>query len=269
MSAPARVERNAVRAPGPGAGRIARLAGTAILLAGAGCVPSPRVFRVTPVPATHRIAILPLSNYSSEREASDKILPVLAAEIGRRPGISMVDPGAVEAALAQEPWLLFDRIPPDLLDRFGKELGADALLVGSVLGYGHRASAADQIPHVALALRLLETPGGRVLWSAVHSRDGEDGEWLFGFGRVEDLDQLVEDTVHEMIETLPPLGAGAGRTPISAAPTAGADSLAPPTDSVRSVAAPTDSVRAAAAPADSGRAQPDSTEGRNEKEESQ
>ena len=260
---------SAMRAPRPRAGRMARFAATGILLGGAGCIPSPRVFRATPVPATHRIAILPLANYSSTREASEKLLPVLAAEIGRLPGVSLVDPGAVEAALAHEPWLLFDRIPPDLLDRFGQELGADALLVGSVLGYGHRASASDQIPHVSLALRLLQTPGGRVLWSAVHSRDGEDGEWLFGFGRVEDLDQLVEETVHAMIATLPALGAGPGRTLITAVPTAGADSLAPPSDSVRGVAAPTDSVPAAAAPPDSGRAQPDSAQVRNEKEESQ
>src|SRR5262245_50464740 len=196
---------NAVPAPRARADCIVRLAGTWILLCGAGCVPSPRVFRATPELEAHRIAILPLANYSSTREASEKLLPVLAAEIGRRPGVSLVDPGAVEAALAQEPWLLFDRIPPDLLDRFGQELAADALLVGSVLGYGHRASAADQIPHVSLALRLLQTPGGHVLWSAVHSRDGEDGEWLFGFGRVEDLDQLVEETVKEMLATLPRL----------------------------------------------------------------
>src|SRR5262249_33630378 len=129
--------------------------------------------------------------------------------------------------------------------------------------------AADQIPHVSLALRLLQTPGGHVLWSAVHSRDGEDGEWLFGFGRVEDLDQLVEETVKEMLATLPRLGAGHRPTPMTAGPRVGADSLAPPADSVRGVAAPADSVRAAAAPPDSGRAQPDSAQVRNEKEESQ
>jgi hypothetical protein len=269
MSAGTRARMNAVPPPRPWADRIIRIAGTWILLGAAGCVPSPRVFRATPELETHRIAILPLANYSSTREASEKLMPILAAEIGRRPGVSLVEPGAVEAALAQEPWLLFDRIPPDLLDRFGQELGADALLVGSVLGYGHRASAADQIPHVSLALRLLQTPGGRVLWSAVHSRDGEDGEWLFGFGRVADLDQLVEETVQEMIATLPPLGAGPGRTTITAVPTAGADSLAPPSDSARGVAAPTDSVPAVTAPPDSGRAQPDSAQARNEKGESQ
>jgi hypothetical protein len=108
--------------------------------------------------------------------------------------------------LAREPWLLFDRIPPDLVDRFGQELGADALLVGSILGYGYRQSASEQIPHVSLALRLLGTPGGRVLWSAVHSRDGQDGEWLFGLGRVENLEQLLEESVREIAATLPAPG---------------------------------------------------------------
>jgi hypothetical protein len=151
----------------------------------------------------HRIAVLPLSNYTSDRDTPDKVVPMLAAALHRRARIALVDPGAVEAALALEPWLLFDRIPPDLLDRLGAGLGADALLLGAVLGSGYRQSGADRVPHVSLSLRLLQVPGGRVLWSVVHSRDGDDGEWLFGFGRVHNLEQLIELTVEECLRTFP------------------------------------------------------------------
>jgi hypothetical protein len=124
---------------------------------------------------------MPLANYSPAREGPDRVGPMLAAEIGAKRGIELVDAGRVEAVLEREPWLLLDRIPPDLVDRFGKELGADALLIGSILSYGYR----------------------EVLWSAVHSRDGADGEWLFGMGRVLSLEQLATRTLHEMLTTMP------------------------------------------------------------------
>jgi hypothetical protein len=177
-----------------------------LIAAIAGCVPEPRAHQVGPVAATPRIGILPLSNYTADRDASDRMRPMLAAELGTRPGIALVDPGAVEAALAQEPWLIFDRIPPELLDRLGEQLGANALLVGAILGSGYRQDGAEQVPHVSFSLRLLQVPGGRVLWGVVHSRDGTDGEWLFGFGRVHNLEQLLERSIVESFRTFPTVG---------------------------------------------------------------
>ena len=174
-----------------------------LLVTLAGCVPEPRAFRAGSLEATRRVAILPPSNYSPDRDASDKVRLMLAAALGQRPGLHLVDAGAVEAALAQEPWLLFDRIPPDLLDRLAEQLGADAMLVGAVLGCGYRQDGAERVPHFSLSLRLLQAPGGRLLWSVVHSRDGDDGEWLFDFGRVHNLEQLIEITIEESLRTFP------------------------------------------------------------------
>jgi hypothetical protein len=150
-----------------------------------------------------RVAVLPLANYTANREAADRVLPMLAVELGRQPGIVVLDPGRVEEVVSREPWLLMDRIPPDLVDRFGTQIGADALLVGSVMSYAIRDTGAERIPQLSLSLRLLAVPGGKVLWSSVHSRDGADGEWLFGIGRVENLERLAVATVREMMATFP------------------------------------------------------------------
>jgi hypothetical protein len=168
-----------------------------------GCVPAPRSFRLADDTTALRVAVLPLANYSPTRDATACVAPVLNAELSTQSGFELVEAGRVEAALEREPWLLLDRIPPDLVDRFGTELGAQALLVGSLLSYGYRDSGGERIPQVSLSLRLVETPGGRVLWSAVHSRDGADGEWMFGMGRVHSLEQLTMHTLHEMLKTLP------------------------------------------------------------------
>jgi len=109
----------------------------------------------------------------------------------------------VESALAHEPWLLLDRVPPDLIARLSQSLQVDALIVGALQAYGYRDAGGDRVPQVSVSLRLLTSPGARVQWTGVHSRDGDDGEWLFGFGRVHSLDQLALRTVHEVLETFP------------------------------------------------------------------
>ena len=179
----------------------------ALLSGAAGCVPAPHSFKGGPLPGGWRVAILPLANYTATREAPDRVLPMLAEAVGRQPGIQVVDPGEVQAVLSNEPWLLLDRVPPDLVDRFGRDLKANALLMGSILGYGFRDVGGEHIPQLSLSLRLVETPGGRVLWTSVHSRDGADNEWLFGLGRVLSLEQLASAAVREMMVEFPVAGA--------------------------------------------------------------
>jgi hypothetical protein len=111
--------------------------------------------------------------------------------------------GAVQAALEQEPWLLLDRVPPDLVDRLGKALGVEGLVVGSLLTYEYRDASQEKVPQVSLSLRFMQCPGGRLIWSGVHSRDGDDSEWLFGFGRVHGLEQLAIDAIREVLADFP------------------------------------------------------------------
>ena len=108
--------------------------------------------------------------------------------------------------------MLTDRIPPDIVDSLGTALDADGLLVGSVLAYGYRSEDGAAVPEVSLSLRLLQVPGGRVLWSAVHHRDGDDRETLFGLGRVTGLERLAEQTVRELMATFPDVRPGTANT---------------------------------------------------------
>lgn len=173
-----------------------------------GCVPQPRTYlspAERPFVAADstnrpfRVALMPLANYTPDRDAPQRISLALANEFTRIPGLEVVDPGAVEDALAKEPWLLLDRLPPDLADRIGAAVHADGLLQGALLEYGGRDGNEGRTPQISLALRLVRTPGSRVVWSTVHGRDGADGEWLFGLGRVNAMEQLSAAVVHEAV----------------------------------------------------------------------
>ena len=174
-----------------------------LVLVIASCAPSPRAFLGEPTSGPLRIAVLPLVNYTQTSEAPDRLGTILAVELAKMGGLEVVDPGRVEEVLAYEPWMLTDRIPPDLVDSLGVKLGVDALLVGSVLTYEYRQDGGNEIPQTSLALRMLQCPGGGVLWSAVHSRDGSDRESIFGFGRTSNLERLAIESIREMLKTMP------------------------------------------------------------------
>lgn len=169
----------------------------------AACAPSPQAYIAEPLTGPMRIAVLPLANYSDSREAPERLGPMLTVALSQFRTVEVVEPGRVEEALSREPWLMIDRIPPDLVDTLGAEMGADAILLGAVLAYGLRDGPDGPLPEVSISLRLLETPGGRVLWSAVHSRGGSDGETVFGLGRVTNLERLAADVVEEVMKTFP------------------------------------------------------------------
>jgi hypothetical protein len=184
----------------------------AVMAGVAGCIPQPRTFIArdqrpfvrgdSTAPGPFHVAVLPLANYSTDHDAPQRLTLTLLNELAQIPGIEVVDPGAVDAALTKEPWTLLDRMPPDVADRIGAELHADALLVGALLEYGVRDGADGRIPQVSVALRLARTPGSRIVWSTVHGRDGADGEWLFGMGRVNATDQLAAEVVREALRPL-------------------------------------------------------------------
>jgi len=179
------------------------MAGVGLLLALAGCAPKPHVYVAEPMAGSWRIAVLPFANYAANRDAGDRVLPIVAVALAQKPGVTVVDQGEVDAALAKEPWLILDRIPPDIVKSIGTEVKADALLTGSLLSYTERDFEMERIPQTSLSLRLIEVNSGRLLWNAVHSRDGGDEEWLFGLGRVQSMEQLLTLTVGEMLETFP------------------------------------------------------------------
>lgn len=193
------------------------LLGLGGLLAATGCAHGPQAFVGPPLAGEWNVAILPLTNLTKDPDASNRLAPMLAVELARRPHVHVVDAGKVDDALSREPWILLDRIPPDLVDAFGKSMGANALLVGSVMAFGYREEGGERIPQVSISLRLVETPGGRVLWSAVHNRDGADRESVFGLGRQPNLEKLAEETVREVLRTLPGSGGEAAPGDVSPA----------------------------------------------------
>ena len=59
--------------------------------------------------------------------------------------------------------------------------GADLILTGTVEAYGVTGSRGNPDPQVAVALRVMDSVSGRILWMDALDREGRDLQGLFRF----------------------------------------------------------------------------------------
>jgi hypothetical protein len=86
--------------------------------------------------------------------------------------------------------------------RIGKELGADALFLGTVVDFAESRSGGTTGPEVALQLRLVETATGATIWSTGESRSGASmSTRLFGVGG-DSLTEAARELIRSQLATL-------------------------------------------------------------------
>lgn len=184
--------------PGP----LARVSGAMLVLvlatvaACAGRAPTPRVLAEgARLPA----AMLPIENLSSRSELTDRLQRMVWTAFGSDGRFEVVDPGQVENAMTELRIRSSASLSKDQITRFASGLGVRWLVAGDVLECGTVHTPDGDVPSFALALRLIDGTTGRVRWTDMLARSGEDRETVFGWGRETSIEKLMDRTARELI----------------------------------------------------------------------
>lgn len=119
------------------------------------------------------IAVPPFENLSLTSLAGVGVAELLAAQLERSGHVSVLGPTAWAWAVAETGLDASDPERPEMLRALRRELGVQAVLVGTVAEYWYTDDPQlyrDKQPSVAFRVRMIETAGGRELWSARMSR---------------------------------------------------------------------------------------------------
>lgn len=149
-----------------------------------------------------RLALLPLENLSSQAEAGEVMSRIVLMNLGLTKSCQVVEPGDVDAVLDVLGIRYTGSVSKDQLKELGGKIGADYLMVGSLLESGKVRTAYAEVPSVGLALRVLDVATGQVVWADMKFRDGADGETLFGWGRQTNDQKLADRLVRDMLKGL-------------------------------------------------------------------
>lgn len=169
-----------------------------------GCANAPASFRADGdgVAPGDTLAVMPLVNLSQQQNAPEVVLNALVVELLGMNAFVVVDPGEVHEVVLAKRFRLTDRLPLEALREIETATGARYVMEGTVNAFGMVDDSGVSYPSVAVTLRLVRCGDGRIVWAGSHARRGDDTESIFGLGRVATLEQLTQDTVSELMETL-------------------------------------------------------------------
>jgi len=124
-----------------------------------------------------RVAVLPFDNLSSDNQAGSRATRLMITELLASGAVEVVEPGEVRAAVAKLPGAQIAPGTTFMPDReeivtLGKELGVQALILGTVAQSETLRSGAVSIPVITLDVHMVETETGAAVWAATHTEKG-------------------------------------------------------------------------------------------------
>jgi hypothetical protein len=125
---------------------------------------------------------------------------VFFAALGQTGAVELVEPGDVEARLSEYRIRTSGMLTTEQAVKLATRLRADFLMTGTILECGTVRTPEGDVPTVGVSMRLLSNVDGRVVWTAMRIRTGDDHETVFNWGRERSLERLTERTAAEMFK---------------------------------------------------------------------
>ncbi|MFN8586574.1 MAG: hypothetical protein U0704_02145 [Candidatus Eisenbacteria bacterium] len=183
----------------PRIGALAALACAALWAAGCGAHGAGGPGPMPAGGAKTSIAVLPLENLSSRAEFGDRVSRIVWSSVAASGRFEPLEPGEIETAMNDVRMRSSGMLTRDQVLKLSGRLKTRWLMLGTLLECGNVRTPDGEVPSVALSLRILDGGTGRVVWTGMRARTGDDRETVFGWGRVSSLERLTDVTVHELI----------------------------------------------------------------------
>ncbi len=151
-----------------------------------------------------KLAVLPLVNLSRHQDAPGLLMSSIIVEILKSGNLSLIDPGTVENLILEKRIRLTDRLSLETSRAIAGKLAASYILIGTIHEFSLAQVGSETFPSISLSLRLIDPFDGRIIWTATHSRRGDDSETVFGLGTVKTLEQMSQIVIKDMIDTMKP-----------------------------------------------------------------
>ena len=149
-----------------------------------------------------RIAVLPLENFTSERFAAERVREILNVEFNAQGLFEVIDNGEVNRVLRTQNVVNVAELGPKESGDLGRALGAQALVLGSVMEFQEHRTGTITTPDIALSLRMIDAESGVPVWAVTGAHSGAKlSTRLFGVGEESQTDAVLR-LVREVLSTL-------------------------------------------------------------------
>ena len=179
----------------------------ALLVVAAGCA-AKRGAEVTFHDATmdfsmvRTVAVMPFANLSSTQTADERVRGVFMTMLQATGSIYALPLGEIQRGLSRVE--MRDPAAPSAEEivAFGKVVGADAVVTGSVLEYGEARSGSASANYLSVTVQMMEAKTGKLVWSAQTTKGGVSGaDRMFGGGG-QPMNDVTAEAVNDLLDKL-------------------------------------------------------------------
>ena len=165
----------------------------------------PRVYRSRMLDSIkiHRIGVLPLDNWSANREAGRILLNLLILRLANKELSNVTEPADLREIMIAEGIRSFDELDPNQIKKLQEKLNTRLFVGGTIYKYSEGLGAYGATsPEVEINLTMLDAETGRIVWSSNHTRKGQSYMTFFEFGLIRNSVSLADQVLEEMIATM-------------------------------------------------------------------
>ncbi len=152
-----------------------------------------------------RVAVVPFSNLTTDKNASDKVTSSFVTELLMLNTVSVANMGDVEkvvkAVVKQDMVNALDELTSEQAMAIGEQAQVEGIFVGAVKDFTMVRSGQDEFPLVAVIVRFIDCQTGRVVWSYETTRKGGPKFPVFSFGETHTLGAMTTKVCHEVAES--------------------------------------------------------------------
>jgi len=152
-----------------------------------------------------RVGVMPFSNFSNDRNASDKVTTSFTNELLMLRTVSVALEGdfgrAVDTLLKRDIVNAMEELTSAEIASLGQATGVEGIFVGSVKDFGMVRAGQEEFPLIAVVVRLLDCQSDRVVWSYEVSRRGGPKFPIFSFGETHTLGEMTTKVCREVAES--------------------------------------------------------------------
>lgn len=148
------------------------------------------------------VAVLPFANLSGNTRAGDAVRDVFMTMLQATGSMYVLPPGEVGRGVDRLSLSAPSEPTSEQVVQLASILGADVVIVGSVLEYGEVRSGSNSSGVVSVGVKMLEGQTGRVVWSASSSAGGVSAAARVFGGGGRPMDNVTRKAVDKLLDRL-------------------------------------------------------------------
>ncbi|MEK7774429.1 MAG: hypothetical protein AAB305_00910 [Candidatus Zixiibacteriota bacterium] len=150
-----------------------------------------------------KVGVLPFSNLTGDRTASEKVTATLTTELLMANIIEVTNAGdflvSASKVIKSERANLPEELTALEAKAIGEGAGVQGIFVGVVRDFAMTRSGQEEFPLVSILVRFVDCQSGQVIWSYETTRRGGPKFPIFSFGETHTLGDLNAKVCHDII----------------------------------------------------------------------